>query len=252
MPSIVVAHTPRYQRTIRHNLTSLQFVANMPLGMRPAFEEFIEQTLRSQGESPINAVRRAGLKRDAIRSIFRGRSPSIERAHEICTALGVEFRIGAAERPALPSDTEGHRWGNRRGEVVTPVEVPIREGHASPMVGYSPNGCASYGLDFLLNFGLDPALCEVIEIFDDSMAPEFPAGLVDLRRTERVDGWVYTLGVPELTVRRAKKTLAGWMATADHPEYGAMAWADDFLIVGKVVWTSHMVHTEPMEMVARA
>ena len=39
---------------------------------------------------------------------------------------------------------------------------------------------------------------------------------------------------------------ADWLAPHD-PVHGAMAWADDFLIVGKVVWTSHMVHTEPAE-----
>ena len=124
------------------------------------------------------------------------------------------------------------------------------DGHHPKMVGVSPNGCASYGLDFLLNFDLDPDRCAVIEFFDDSMAPEFPAtaaGLVDLRRSERVDGWVYALGVPELTVRRAKETLTGWVAMADNPEFGAMPWSSGFRIVGKIVWTSHMVHMEMKE-----
>lgn len=153
------------------------------------------------------------------------------------------------ERGALPHDTEAHRWGDRRGKEVTPYPVPIREGHKPEMVGYSPNGCAHYGLDFLLEFDLNPKMCEVIEIFDDSMAPEFPsgsAGLVDLRRTERVEGRVCTLCVPELTVRRIRETPEGWLAAADNAEAESFPWDDRFEIVGQVVWTSHMVGVAPI------
>lgn len=151
------------------------------------------------------------------------------------------------EPPALPPDTEHHHWGDRRGKAVTPHPVPMHEGHSSERVGFSPNGCAHFGLDFLLNFDLDPDRCEVVEIFDDSMAPEFPAGaagLVDLCRTEAVDGRVYALGVPYLTVRRARKSPYGWVAAADNAEYPAMPWAKHFVMVGQVVWTSHMVGVE--------
>ena len=124
----------------------------------------------------------------------------------------------------------------------------MHDGHSSERVGFSPNGCATFGLDFLLNFDLDPDRCEVVEIFDDSMAPEFPAqsaGLVDLRRTEPVDGRVYALGVPYLTVRRVRNTpLGGMVALPDNPAYPPLSWAENFKVVGQVVWTSHMVGEE--------
>ena len=123
----------------------------------------------------------------------------------------------------------------------------MHEGHSSERVGFSPNGCASYGLEFLLNWDLDPERCEVVEIFDNSMAPEFPAGaagLVDLRRTEPEDGRIYALGVPYLTVRRVRISPHGRVAQPDNPEYPAMPWAAHFTVAGEVVWTSHMVNVE--------
>ena len=182
---------------------------------------------------------------------MRGADPeSLDRLAEICRAVSLEFYVGPPRGetleapPAFPPDTESHRMGDRKGKVFTPYPVPIREGHAPQHVGFSPNGCAYYGLDFLLKFDLNPKLCEVVEIFDDSMAPEFPAGaagLLDLRRTEMVDGRICALGVPHLTVRRLLKRKSGWSAVPDNPEFGMVSWQDHFTVVGQVVWTSHVV-----------
>lgn len=215
----------------------------------------IRKGLEAAPISAAEASRRATGRDDAIKRVFRGHSPSAERLARICHALSLEFYIGPPRDgttdpcPKLPPGTEGHRWGDRRGKVVTPQEVPFREGHAPERVGFSPNGCAHFGLEFLLMFDLDPEQCEVVEIFDDSMAPELPdgaAGLVDLRKTERVDGCVYALSVPELTVRRARATRHGWVAAADNTAFETFPWADYFAIAGKVVWTSHMLNTEPV------
>ncbi len=119
-----------------------------------------------------------------------------------------------------------------------------RNAPAAHKVGEAPNGCAFFGLDFLLDHDLNPKFCEVVEILDDSMAPEFPAGavgLVDLRRREWVDGRICAVGVPDLTVRRMTKIRGGWTLEADNPAFGALIRADHFQVQGQVVWTSHMV-----------
>lgn len=66
------------------------------------FRKALEQYLALKGLSPITAARTAGLNRDAIRSVFRGRSPSVDRAAEICESLGLEFYIGPP-RTEIPS-----------------------------------------------------------------------------------------------------------------------------------------------------
>ena len=72
--------------------------------MRP-FAEIVENHLRKTGGSAIGLALRAGLNRDAIRSVLRGRSPSIDRAAEICDALGLTLRI-EPKRGALPPESE--------------------------------------------------------------------------------------------------------------------------------------------------
>lgn len=217
-------------------------------------------TLRAAVRREVDAVgltrwaNRIGVPVGQVRSVYDGRDPKSGTLERLCETFGFEFYIGPdrkmakPKRPTLAAETDAHRWADRRGKEITPYPVPMHEGHRPERVGFSPNGCAHFGLEFLLNFDLDPDRCEVVEIFDESMAPEFPAGaagLVDLRQTERKDGRVYALGVPHLTVRRARKGDGGWVASPDNPEFVATPWSKRFTIVGQVVWTSHMVGVEP-------
>ena len=66
----------------------------------PSFAEVVKDELERRGASPIKQALDAGLNRDAIRSVLRGRVPSVDRAPEICDALGLEFYVGPPR--ALP------------------------------------------------------------------------------------------------------------------------------------------------------
>ena len=213
------------------------------------FLSAIKSQLAERGWSARAAAQRAGVPTRSFQNVLDGKSPSLNRAAQICAAFGLDLTLSPAAKP-LPADSESHHWGDRRGKILTPFPIPMREGHAPERVGFSPNGCASYGLEFLLEWDLNPEACEVIEIFDDSMAPEFPAGaagLVDLRKTRRADGLVFVLEAPELTVRRTIRTSSGWAAVADNPEFESIPWARSFGVVGQVVWTSHMVGVAPLK-----
>ena len=59
------------------------------------FRAVVENELAARRVSPVRAARRAGLNRDALRSVLRGRAPSIERAADVCRALGWALRIEA-------------------------------------------------------------------------------------------------------------------------------------------------------------
>lgn len=219
------------------------------LDAQTALIEGINAVLQARGWSVRAAALKLGLPVRSVQNVLDGHVPGIDRAEKICRGLGLRIELGALGGagdgwPALPPGTKTHLWGDRRGKEVTPYPVPIRDTLLSGKAGFSPNGCAYFGLDFLLDFDLNPKLCEVVEIYDDSMAPEFPAGavaLVDLRRRELVDGRVSALGVPELTVRRMRKHGGRWMAVADNREFEGIRWSDRFAVVGQVVWTSHMV-----------
>ncbi len=70
--------------------------------MKP-FAELLDEELGRRGVSPIRKALDAGLNRDAIRSVLRGRVPSVDRAAEICRALDLEFYIGPPRGEAEPS-----------------------------------------------------------------------------------------------------------------------------------------------------
>ncbi len=65
------------------------------------FEEIIRERLAETGETAIGAALRAGLPRDAIRSVLRGHPPNLLRATKICDALGLSLSVGS-HRTAQP------------------------------------------------------------------------------------------------------------------------------------------------------
>ena len=87
-----------------------------------SFRGIVEDRLSALGQTAIRAATAAGLRRDSIRSVLRGRVPSIDRAAEICAALGLEFYIGPPRRdaPRSVSSPDSHRPDPVPSEVVPP------------------------------------------------------------------------------------------------------------------------------------
>ncbi|MYA60691.1 MAG: S24 family peptidase [Chloroflexi bacterium] len=96
--------------------------------------------------------------------------------------------------------------------------------------------------DWLLRLGLDPAQCAVLRVEGESMAPTIAASsiLVDRSRTRRRDGQIFVLRTVEgMVVRRAaKRNDDGWQLLSDHPAWEPVAFPDDAVILGRVVWTA--------------
>lgn len=221
--------------------------------MDVGFADMVKSALAAQGLSVNAAAVRSGISTSTLQSYLKDQNPShptLPKAAEICRVLGLEFYIGRPREEAgvrLPASTDAHVWGDRKGKVVTPYPVPVRPGHAPEFVGISPNGCAHFGLEFMMEYDLDPAACQVVEFHDDSMAPEFPAGaagIVDLRRKEPIDGGVYAIGISDLIVRRVYSSCHGWRLVPDNRDFRVLTWTEDLDIAGQIVWTSHMVDLE--------
>ena len=90
-----------------------------------SFRVIVEKQLARRGTSAIRAALDAGLSRDAIRSVLRGRAPSVDRAAEICEALDLEFYVGPprAESDDTPAEARsgrvlGHIRDRRLGEIL--------------------------------------------------------------------------------------------------------------------------------------
>ena len=59
----------------------------------------IETKLTRQGMTCQEAAREAMLPADAFRTVLKGRRPNIDRADELCTALGISMTIGVERDP---------------------------------------------------------------------------------------------------------------------------------------------------------
>ena len=97
--------------------------------------------------------------------------------------------------------------------------------------------------DRLQRLGLDPAQCAVLRVQGESIARTIAAGssiLVDRSRTRRRDGQIFVLRTAEgMAVKRAARGEdGGWRLVSDHPAWGPVAFPDDAVILGQVVWTA--------------
>lgn len=75
-------------------------------GVKEQFRACVTEALKRSGDSPITAANKLNLKRDAIRGVIRGASPSIDRAAEIAEALGLEFYIGPPRSETIAEPPE--------------------------------------------------------------------------------------------------------------------------------------------------
>ena len=99
------------------------------------FRTAVENELAARRVSPLRAARGAGLNRDALRSVLRGRAPSIERAADVCRALGWALRI-EAPRDRQPDGADN--LDHARAYICSPnhftedVELSVREWTPAP------------------------------------------------------------------------------------------------------------------------
>ncbi len=237
------------------------------------FRALIAARLEMRGESAIVAAQRAGLQRDAIRSVLRGHLPTLPRAAEICAALGLELSIGsapeaAAEDAAGPLRQAAAVLGRLRDEAegaarrltgappapaddpgppalrqVEVLQLATAAGGGTPFEDASAQGSVAFRRDWLDQNGLDPTQCVVIGVQGESMEPTLANGgsiLVDRARRRRRAGGVFVVAAPDgLVVKRLKKDAGGgWLLASDHPVWPDLPWPEGAEIVGEVVWTA--------------
>lgn len=85
------------------------------------FEQIVRERLAETGDTAIGAARRAGLPRDAIRSVLRGHPPSLVRAKKICEALGLSLNVGPLQS-AQPQAVDAETGDGRRPDLASALE----------------------------------------------------------------------------------------------------------------------------------
>ena len=79
---------------------------NAPASSRLA--QLIESELAQRGLTCQEAAREAKLPADAFRTVLKGRKPNIDRADELCSALGITMTIGNTPTGDDATDVAGN------------------------------------------------------------------------------------------------------------------------------------------------
>ena len=109
-----------WQRWDKWAISSLQMMLGNP-------SERIANALR-KADSVARVARVAGVPKRSVQNVLDGAVPSVDRAEEICRALGLEFYIGPPRAPSRfdanlsLSDTERFDW--RNSQVREPPGPP--------------------------------------------------------------------------------------------------------------------------------
>lgn len=246
--------------------------------MRPPSER-IRDAVRDALDGAAMGARRferaRGLRPWALRGLLdpkRQQAPSVDRAAEICDALGLELRI--APRAAAPPPRGGDEGpgGERaagetlaaeveravRAEIETlraaarapaatrqveVVEVAASAGGGADGADERAVGALSFRRDWLDANGLDPTQCMVMRVRGASMEPTLADGsrvLVNRAARRRRDGRLYVLRTGDgLVIKRAGRSADGrWRLVSDNPapEYPAVPWPEDAETMGEVRW----------------
>ncbi|RJE87392.1 S24 family peptidase [Paracoccus onubensis] len=228
--------------------------------VRP-FHEIVQARLDELGENPFAMANKASISYDKLRSVLRndGRrtDPKLEKAREICAALGLELYIGP------PRETGPVERVEIAGEEF--AHIPLHQAMLSAGAG-AYNGQEevidhlAFRKDWLTRMGLAASMAGLARVHGDSMQPTLWPGdmvLIDTRITEpkirkkdRRDqrrAPVYAIiDGGEARVKRIERPSEDvLMLISDNPDYSPEFRQGDDLknirVVGKVVWWGHTV-----------
>ncbi len=211
-----------------------------------------------------------GLRRWCLRGLLdpnRPQIPSVDRAAEICDALGLELYVGPprkitstpmAEQTA--QDTAGMRNSiveelrsalNRITGTLDQdyVEVPVYSEEITESSEYLNRAIECrfpYRKNWLTRYGVAPDRCFMVRLLGWSMAPTLPDKcfvLVNAASTELRDKAVFLVKHHgRIMARRSEKDKrAGWMLSSDSELNSKQRWKPDDRVFGEIVWMAHHV-----------
>lgn len=225
--------------------------------MEPAentLAELIEKRLKALKTNAFAFEKAHGLPADAVRSVLRGGKKSgtaLNRAQEICEALGLELYIGPPREtgPKLPQT-----------DLDDLVDIPLHDAFLAAGAGVENStemiaGYLAFRKDWLRKIGLSPSNAALARAKGDSMQPCIwdgdlllidrskiaPPMMLKSERARRRPPVFALLDDGQAKVKRLQLMDEGLaILTSDNPDYPPQfAKTESLSIIGKVMWWGH-------------
>ena len=210
--------------------------------MRPS--EILSEAIRAAPS--VRAVATStGIPRTTLQSLLDGSVPSVNRAAEICDALGLEFYVGPPRGNVGLPESRSYDPDTDDAEYVMVPKLPVRlaagSGAVTPEEEGKPVGLLAFRREWMQRYGLQLGQVSAVEITGDSMEPLLMGGdtvLVDHRRNEARQGKVFAVRNEfDLLVKRLERQSGGaWILTSENKAYEPISMTADLFIIGEIVW----------------
>ncbi len=214
----------------------------------------------------------AGLPVRSVQGILEGHIPSIERAAEVASALGLEFYVGPPrDIPSDKSEDSPPAWARsiiaQQKQIIShlPASEPIMMvaedspdyGLGNAMAPFARNVRAAAGsgeivfeeaTEFRFAFPrsilpkwINPENLVCISARGDSMESAISDGdliLLDYSRQDPLDGQMFVIrGENGLAVKRLKGRGFEWVLASDNQAYPSRPVVREDQLIGQVAWT---------------
>lgn len=221
----------------------------------------VEQRLKALDTNPFAFEKAHGFPEDSLRSILRGNKKksgtAINRAQEICAALGIDFHIGLApEPPHLPPVDEDDF------ALIKLTNARLAAGGGAENGDSHVTDLLAFRRDWLKRLRVDPSSAVLARVTGNSMLPTLADGdtiLIDTSTTARQvavrsrppargNTPIYALRTNE--GERVKRLLrpddGTFILLSDNPDEAPEIYSGKELrrlelkIIGQVVWSGHI------------
>lgn len=211
--------------------------------------EAIQNRLKQLETNAFAVEKRFGLPEDAIRSILKGgrkSGTSINRAQEICAALGIELYIGPPRETGTVYTTQ---IDHEDFAAIPRVDARLAAGAGALNGEVSMQGALAFRQDWLRERGISPAQACLLTVAGDSMAPTLGDGdlvMIDERRTTIRNRHVYAFVDTDGSARVKRLDLVDnemVIMASDNSNYPTETRRGPDMnrirVLGEIVWSAH-------------
>lgn len=218
------------------------------------FKQAVSDAVDALGTNAFAVEKANGLPADAIRGVLRKKTgskkeagTSLNRAKEICDALGLELYIGPPR--TFPPSPEVEVDGNLF-DTVPRYNAQAAGGHGALNLDAEPIDRLAFTRNWLKCQGINAAHCALITAKGDSMEPRIFEGdliMIDRRKTTIRNHRVYVFNDGDRGTRVKRLEHIPDMGIFLHsdnredypPESRIGHAANEIKVLGEVVWSGH-------------